>query len=711
MPESRLPRPRDLVRWVTVFALTIVGAATLLGNRIHATGNDAVFTQSLVNRAARFGGTYYENGITPKGPFEDVAHDLALRIGGYDGHWYVISVLIALSCVLIAAAAASTAIATGASRVVAFAVGVAVYLHFALSDAPYAGLLYSRNILVTLLAVAWMLTLDDRPWRMPRTRLWTAIATGALLGFGVQTILPSFVDASAIGIAALVLVSTRVEAADARRKLRWATVGSAFGAFVAAPIWYLVRGSFPEFWASWWTYASYQSSGIGLSAGQQIGRGWHNAYIYYQARPLLFLLLAAFIGFTVSAWPRFDFKVRVTHLALLGWLLGGWFELVTGERYSTHYFVVIATPSAMIAAALAGHAWTAVAAWPRLSRTAIAWPLIALLLSLYLSAGTTERFETAASITSGFTSARRGAELTRENQPGPDRSVQAVLDLVSRDRDPLLLYDDNQFLYPDYRRIPATRFQQRYFLVGSIYLGRTSPKYVLKDTWKWFDEDLRQSNPAAFLETGEIDSEEFADYVDDHFEPAFDGQSGTVQLRDDVAASVLRGPTDRGWTPPDEPNNGPGWTAATGTARYAQTSTAAADDRLVLATQQCQRIDGTLDTPRLVFHLEDWTGEQLEVQLVVDETSVTTEDGNGTIRETVSRPAPEDDGPQASARSSFALVLGERSAALVMNGRIVGAVELPERTRVTVEPTTSSLAMTDLRVGAPPIGSGCPAAG
>jgi hypothetical protein len=709
MRESRLPGPKDLLRWITVFALTIVGAATLLGNRIHATGNDAVFTQGLVNRAARFGGTYYQNGITPKGPFEDVAHDLALRIGGYDGHWYVISVLIALSCVLIAAAAATTAISTGASRVVAFAVGVAVYMHFVMSDAPYAGLLYSRNILATLLAAAWMLTLDDRPWRMPRTRLGTAVATGALLGFAVQTILPSFVDASAIGIAALVLVSTRVEATDTRRKLRWVTVGSAFGAFVAAPIWYLLRGSFPEFWASWWTYASYQSSGIGLSTGQQIGRGWHNAYIYYQARPLLFLLLAGFVGFTIAAWPRFEFKVRVTHVALLGWLLGGWFELVTGERYSTHYFVVIATPTAMIAAALAGHAWTAVATWPRLSRTTVAWPLIAVLLSLYLSAGTSERFESAASITSGFTSAKRGAELARENQPGPNRSVQAVLDLVSRDRDPLLLYDDNQFLYPDYRRIPATRFQQRYFLVGSIYLGQTSPKYILKDTWKWFDQDLRQSNPAAFLETGDIDSEQFADFVADHFEPAFDGQAGTVQLRDDVAASVLRGPTDRAWTAPDEPNNGPGWTVATGSASYAQTATAATDDRLVLATQQCQRIDGTLDTPDLVFHIEDWTGKQPELRLVVDGTSVTTEDANGSIFETVGVPPSGRDDQQPGTRSSFGLVLGERAAALVMNGQIVGAVALPERAKVTVEPTTPSLAMTDLRVGAPPIGSGCPA--
>ena len=67
------------MRWLTAFALTVVGAVTLIGNRIHAAGNDAVFTQSLVNRAARFGGTYYQNGITPKGPLEDVAHDIALR--------------------------------------------------------------------------------------------------------------------------------------------------------------------------------------------------------------------------------------------------------------------------------------------------------------------------------------------------------------------------------------------------------------------------------------------------------------------------------------------------------------------------------------------------------------------------------------------------------------------------------------------------------
>jgi hypothetical protein len=707
MRDGRVPRPADLVRWITAFVLTIVGAATVIGNRIHATGNDAVFTQGLVDRALRYGGTYYDNGITPKGPLEDVAHDIARRLGGYDGHWYVISVMIAISGVLIAAAAARTARTTGASSVVAFAAAAAVYVHFTLSDAPYAGLLYSRNILVTLFAVAWLLTLDDRPWANPRTRTPVAIAVGALLGLGVQTILPSFVDASAIGIAALVLVGSRVEEAEPRRKLRFTIAISAFVTFVSAPVWYLLRGSFGSFWASWWTYASYQSSGIGLTAGQEVGRGWHNAYIYYQQRPLLFALLAAFVILTVVGWPNFGHKVRVTHVALLGWLAGGWFQLVTGQRYSTHYFVVIAAPTAMIAAALAGHAYTAVAHIPRLTRTAVAWPLLAVLLSLYLSAGTTARLVSAASITSGYTSAKRGAELTRENQSGPERSVQAVLDLVSRDQDPLLLYDDNQFLYDDYSRIPATRFQQRYFLIGSIYLGRTSPKYILHDTWKWFDHDMRQSNPAAFLQTVSLDSKQFADYVHQHFEPAFEGEVGTVQLRDDVAQSVLRGPTERVWTPPDAPDDGPGWTATQGSAQYTQSNTPPADDQLVIATQNCQRIAGRLDTPSVVFHFEDWTGKTPEMQIKVDGTTATTEDANGTVLESVALSPRERTAPAAARPQDFALAVGQRAAALVMDGHIVGAVAIPARTKITVEPTAPSVALTRLRVGAPPIGSGC----
>ena len=704
-----MPAWGDVVHWLTAFALTVLGFVTLIGNRIHAAGNDAVFTQGLVDRAQRLGGTYYQNGITPKGPLEDVAHDLALRLGGYNGHWYVLSVLVAISAALIAGAAARTALSTGGNRYVALAVAVIVFVHFTLSDAAYAGLLYSRNILVTLLAVAWLLTLDERPWTAsPRVQLGAAITTGALLGLGVQTILPSFVDASAIGLAALLLLSPRVEASGRRIRLRKVMVISAAAGFLSAPAWYLLRGSFREFWASWWTYASYQSEGIGLSFGQQLSRGWHNAYAYYQHRPLLFMMIAVFAALTVTEWPRLDRKTRIAHVALLGWLAGGWFQLITGERYSTHYFSVIAAPTAMIGAAMAGHAYAAVSGWPRLSRTSATWPLLAVLLSCYLSAGTAARLTDASSITSSFTSASRGAALARANQPGPNRSVQEVLDLVSRDLDPLLLYSDNQFLYDDYRRIPATRFQQRYFLIGSIYLGRTSAQYILHDTWKWFDQDLRQANPAAFFQTDPVDSKPFAEYVKSHFTTAFEGAAGTLELRNDVARSVLHGDAADIWTPPHAPASGAGWTRHGNSVAYAHSATAApaADDRLVLATRACQRIRGTFEddlgtAPGLVIHVEDATGNTPAQKLAISGSHVSTQDANGGDLETVPT------GGADTGAVPFSLVIGRHAAALVMNDRIVGAVAVPEHVEISVEAAQPQLSVNDLRIGPPSLGSGC----
>ena len=233
-----------------------------------------------------------------------------------------------------------------------------------------------------------------------------------------------------------------------------------------------------------------------------------------------------------------------------------------------------------------------------------------------MSSGTAARFIDSASITSGFTSAHRGAELAIANQSPTNRSVQAVLDLVSAPLDPLLAYSDNQFIYPDYRRIPATRFQQRYFLIGSIYLGQTSPKYILHNTWNWFGDDLKQANPAAFLQTDPVDSKPFADYVSKHFEKAFTGAAGSVELRNDVAQSVLHGAADHAWTLPTDPAFGPGWKVAGNTVRYARIGPAQPTDRLVLAGRGCQRIEGTLSnslgtSPAVVFHIEDASGQQV----------------------------------------------------------------------------------------------------
>ena len=174
--------------------------------------------------------------------------------------------------------------------------------------------------------------------------------------------------------------------------------------------------------------------------------------------------------------------------------------------------------------------------------------------------------------------------------------MQAVLDLVSRDRDPLLAFSDDQFLYPGYRRIPATRFQQRYFLVGSIYLGQTGPQYILHDTWKWFGRRPPPVEPGRVPEDGPHRLEAVRPATSPRTSRrVFDGNVGTVELRNDVADSVLHGPAPSAWRPPAAPAAGSGWTLDGSSAVYAPGTTPVNRDRLALATHACERIDGDFE--------------------------------------------------------------------------------------------------------------------
>ncbi|MGQ0825111.1 MAG: hypothetical protein ACT4OX_08830 [Actinomycetota bacterium] len=703
----------DPIRWLTGFVFALVGGITIIGNHAHAVGNDATFSQMLVNRALRFGGSYYENGIHPKGPLEEVAHDIARRIGGYNGHWYVISAMIAISALVLGYAAARTAMATGGNGYVGLAVGAAVFVHFTLSDAPYAGLFYARNILVAMLALAWIIVLEGRLWSTPRGLWIAALTTGLILGLAVQTILPALFDAAAIGIGALLLLRDRVENPARQRRLRDLIVVSGAVGVASAPLWYLARGSFEEFWASWWTYALYQNVGIGLSTGEQLARGWDNAYAYYQERPVLFLLLAAFVVSTVSMWSQLDRRTRIVHGVVLAWFLAGWFQMVVGLRYSTHYYAVVAAPTAMIGGALAGHAGRVLMNRPRPTRAILGAPLAAVLLTIYLSSGTASRVVNASEITGAFTSIDRGVELGRNSRPGPDKSVQALLDLVSRDEDALLVWDDNQFIYPTYRRVPATRFHQKYFVLGAIYLGRTGPEYVLDHTWEWFADDIRESDPAAFLETDPVEAGRFKVLVDDNFTPVFTGTNDTVHLRNELAAAVVDGAASDQWELEGPPLAETGWDAGAGAARFEQDALAPVDDRLPFASDSCRRIEGRVDTHEpgsagVVFHFFDDAGaldaagrRPESVRIVLDGATAASKDVNDGVIEQLPTGREGDDA------IPFALVMGKRAAVLVVGGRVVAAVRLPADTSVTVEPMRPALEFLRLAVGPPPPGSGC----
>src|SRR5438270_1423783 len=384
--ERAANRWQEPVRWLTVAVLAIVVVVPIVGNQVRVADVDPQFMRDLIERVHRFGGTFYQNGIYNKGVLEPFVYNVARHLGGYDGMWIAVSAFAAVAALICAFVMARTVRWTGGPKALALAAGAVLYIHLTVSPSNYAGVFYARNMTVTLLAVAWLVAFEDRGWRSPRARLVSAIVLGALFGIIVNSLITEALACAAIALAAGAMLSYRAEAVE-RLKLIGATLGSAFLVFVAVPAWYLLRGSFDAYWASWYTDAKFQSIGTRRGLASQFALGWHKIYDYYQHRSILLLIIAAFVAFTYATWPRATTRERAMNLSLLGWLAAAWLEQVLNQRYSAHYFVINAIPTALMIAVLLGNAGRRWMANPRLARTSIAWPLIAIVGTVYLSGG------------------------------------------------------------------------------------------------------------------------------------------------------------------------------------------------------------------------------------------------------------------------------------------------------------------------------------
>ena len=154
----------------SVFLVGAMVTAAFFHNEFRAQNWDPMQTRVYVDRTIRFGGTFYENGLVNKGPLEPFVYRVAAAITSWDGFWYAISaIVIVVSSVAGWAAARTAQCFTGdrdgsARRAVGIAIGIGVFFHFALGKADYAGVLYSRNMIVGLYASAWLIGLSARWW-------------------------------------------------------------------------------------------------------------------------------------------------------------------------------------------------------------------------------------------------------------------------------------------------------------------------------------------------------------------------------------------------------------------------------------------------------------------------------------------------------------------------------------------------------------------
>lgn len=667
-PSSRELQPIGRSKAAFIGAGTTLAFMAWAAIELRSQDFDPQFARTVVERAARFGGSYYENGIHNKGPLEMVVYDAARWITSFDSYWFAISAFVIVAALLVGVASATVTHSFGSGRSVAVGAGVIAFVHLTFSSSDYAGVLYSRNITTALFAAAVIVVLTDYFWSSPRRSRWSWVALAALTGLAVQTLLTSVF--AAVAVVSLALTIRRRQSSFAHPVIAFAT--TSLTTVASAPVWYAIRGSFDEFWSGWWTYASYMNSGLGRGLRDQLGLGWQTFVGYHQDRPMLLVLYAAFAVIVRQRWNSLSTMQRTVGVTLSLWWLGAWIELVLSQRYSSHYFSVLAVPILLTIAFVIGalaHALPMRRALPAL-----------LLVGSLVTQGT-DMFWAGAESAGRFTTFADHAAERDRNRSGEARTVQATLDLVSKDGDPLLSWTMYPWTYLENRRVPATRFAWKSFLIGEIYLGRTSPDYVLSDTDAWFADDLTESRPRAYVHPISVSlggNNRFQRIVDRDFQPVLTTEQNEL--------SVER----RTWS---ELNKSPAGVARDIVVTSSPTLVTDDDCRAITADL------GPLDAgTHVTFWFRDADGSTEPVALSL------SSDRAWSSSEAVEFSSQSVD---LEGSTSLRVLIGSRAAALVIGDRIVAAVEIDGDTTVTAAVSGGQISLNDIRTGPMPSFSGC----
>jgi hypothetical protein len=672
-------------------ALAIIGLGALISIEHRSQDFDPQYTKTIIDRAAEFGGTYYQNGIHNKGPLETALYD-SVRIFTTNGsYWFGISLYVLLITTLLSIAVAAVARISGGSRTVTLSAAVLVFLHFSISSSDYAGVIYSRNMTTCALAIVFALIWYPRAWSSIRRSRWTYLASFIVLGFAVQTLLTTLFAATVIG-GALIIHRRQAPQFDRPIVVAMASFGTTI---LTAPIWYLGRGSFNEFWSGWWTYAGFMSAGTGRSLMSQIGLGWTEFVGYYQSRPIMLVLVIAFAFSTWMNWKLIEKFQRLMHVALILWFCTGWIELVLGQRYSSHYFSVLAVPNVFMGAILLTQLAAIIAhrknqqepARQSSDRVHYALPIATAIIVLFSQCS--DLFWTGVEKVGTFRTFEQHETERVQSRSGESRTTRAVLDLVSSQGDPLLAWTMYPWTYLEHERVPATRFSWKSFMIGEVYLGKTSPNYVLPDTWNWFAQDMQQTQPKAFARPKETPLDEqtpFAQYVSANFTTAYDGNSMEVGISNKVWTTLTAEPTQPLDIAEDE--------------IFSETSP------FVLSDTHCVRIAGTLnfdqlsDDSGIIFNLSDPTASYENVHLSLSATRASS--SSDTVEFT-----GKDIEHDSAEPLKFVLVVGSRSAVLVVDSKVVAGTRTGAQAQLSVAIKAGQPSLRDLRIDTSPNLNGC----
>ncbi len=361
-------------------------------------------------------------------------------------------------------------------------------------------MLYSRNITVGLLALAFIVGAWDGAWRSNRRRIAAVLVAGLAIGLAVQTLLS--VCFTAVPVLAWVAWMRRHERVWSRPAWVVVPIVAAAG-LLSAPIYYRIFGPWPAFVDGWWTYARWMNTATGRSLGGQFGLGVDQFAEYYGDRPILFVVIVAFMVEMVVRWRALDGPGRALRAMVAGWWLAAWIELALSQRYSSHYFSILAVPTILMIAVLVGSATRRMRLdQVRASMSTEMWVLPLAVAILTIQVGGTSSFREGLREASEFQGVSDFDARREQLIDGRTHMVRAALDLVSEPDDPLLMWTSYPWPYLNLHRVPATRYIWKNFLLGEIYLARSGPQYVLPGTWETFAADVERTDPTAFVRGG-----------------------------------------------------------------------------------------------------------------------------------------------------------------------------------------------------------------
>ena len=312
---------------------------------------------------------------------------------------------------------------------------------------------------------------------------------------------------------------------------------------------------------------------------------------------------------------------------------------------------------------------------------------------------------------SSFRNAGAHVQARIDYQSGADRTSRAIMDLVSTEGDALLAWTMYPWTYLEHQRVPATRLIWKSFMIGEIYLGRTSKEYVLKDTWKWFSEDLAESRPQVYarpVETNLVENIPFNGVLDDAFTTVYYGPDLEIgisrfrwgQLQANPRPLELLGSDSPLTLGPIEPQE-IGWSIDLSRRTSMNIIADQADQSLVIASGTCRRFEGTMAgrDSSVRFDFIDPLGLSETVHLGFDVDRAWS--GSETTRylESLLTPGPDSE-------TSFSLLVGPHSAALIVRERIVAAVRLQSPVTVALD-SAADLTLSDVTISPAPTLQGC----